>query len=373
MRSRSAALLAVCLLEVCLLTAPTGTAPARTDGIADAGICARCHEVQPALAAEAGGHAAFLDCVVCHEDRRPRRFGRRHRTVPTSCTSHHRTAETPHPRPGRALRPPRERRRCLKCHEVHGSTNASLVRTEIRWRGRLRPIDFPIDVEGVDGGLADDAGDGGFVDPAMPGHGLCEICHRDTRFYRADGQGEPHFTGDCTRCHDHAVHFEPVITDASCASCHPDEAANLEQPSLHHDKFSGQCSSCHAEQGPDPGPGHRAISACADCHSPERVATHVPPGTAIPCTQCHEPHGSDNIRLIRDVIRTLAGEGKPVHFDRLTGREDGSFASASDPGTGLCEVCHTRTQFYRADGGGDPHYIVPCTQCHAHSRGFSPR
>jgi predicted CXXCH cytochrome family protein len=350
------------LLLILGLTA-AGAARASAEGIAASGLCARCHATEVALAAEEGGHAPLLDCLPCHDDRRPGSFGPGHRSIPTSCIGHHTTTLETHPPPSHALRPARLRRSCLKCHDPHGSANLHLIRTAIRTGGHLHPIEFH------------DAGGavpGGFVDPTAPGHGLCEICHRTTRFYRANGQGESHFTGDCMVCHDHAASFAPVITDASCSSCHPDETARLAKANLHHDKFVGQCSRCHAEVQSEPGPGHRAISACADCHSAERVATHAP-GVGIPCTQCHEPHGTDNIRLVRDVIHTIQGADQPVHFDNLDGMADGSFASASAPGTGLCEICHTRTQFYRADGSGAPHYTVPCIRCHPHATGFLPQ
>ena len=325
--------------------------------LADSGVCARCHGTQAALAAT-GGHAPTLDCLTCHEDRRPGFFGHGHRTVPTSCTDHHTTMPATHPPPAAPLGTVRLQRSCLKCHDVHGSTNAHLIRTTIRARGRLRSVTFH------------DAGD--FVDPANPGHGLCEVCHRGTMFYPANGHGDAHFTGDCALCHDHAAGFEPVVTDANCPVCHASEAALLDKPNLHHDRFAGKCSSCHAEVLAEPGPGHRAISACADCHNPARVAAHVPPGTTIACTQCHEPHGTDNIRLVRDVISTSQGGDRSMLFDDLTGRSDGSFASASAPGSGLCEVCHTRTRFYRADATGAAHYTTTCTQCHPHAAGFLP-
>jgi len=325
---------------------------------ADVGICGRCHEREAALAEFAGGHAAVLDCTTCHEERRPGVFGHRHRKIPTSCTSHHAGVET-HPAPTTALRPARLQRSCLKCHDVHGSTNAHLVRTSIRARGRLRPVEFA-------------AGDS-FVDPIRPGHGLCEVCHETTRFYRASGDGDSHFTGDCTLCHDHAAGFHEVVSDANCESCHAEEAGRLAKPNLHHDRFAGKCSSCHAEATPEPGPGHRATSPCADCHAPALVATHVPPGEPLACVACHEPHGSDNIRLIRDVVRAPDGTDHALLFDDLTGRVDGSFASASAPGTGLCEVCHTRTNHYRVDGTGDPHYTTGCLTCHPHAAGFLPR
>ncbi len=329
----------------------------------DAAICARCHETEAALAAFDGGHAPSIDCITCHEDRRPGVFGNGHRAIPASCTSHHATPVVTHPPPAHALRPVRERRRCLRCHDPHGSENAHLIRTAILARGRFRPIDFR--PPAADAPLP-------FVDTARPGHGLCEVCHRSTKFYPANGRGQSHYTGDCTLCHDHAAGFQPVVSDANCAICHPGEAALLAKPTLHHAKFAGACSSCHAEVLPDPGPGHRATAACADCHSSALVTTHVPPGIAVPCMQCHDPHGSDNIRLVRDVIHTSQGTDRPLVFTSLTGQADGSFASASAPGTGLCEVCHTRTQFYRADGGGAPHYTTQCIVCHRHVSGFLP-
>jgi predicted CXXCH cytochrome family protein len=349
------------LVALCLVVAVACTARAWADGVADSGICARCHEIQAGLAASEGGHAAFLDCTTCHEIRRAG-VGRRHRTIPRDCTRHHATPVQTHPTPARTLKPRRLQRRCLKCHEPHGSENAHLVRSRIRKRGRLHPIDFQ-----AAGGVVP----GGFVDPVNPGTGLCEICHRNTRFYTASGDGESHYTSDCSACHDHAAGFGPVVTDANCALCHPDQAARLARGNLHQAKFSNECSACHAEVTPEAGPGHRAKADCADCHSPERVATHAP-GMAIPCTQCHDPHGSDNIRLVRDVIRTLQGTDQPVQFDSLTGRADGSFASESAPGAGLCEICHTKTQFYRADGGGLPHHVESCIRCHLHAQGFAP-
>jgi predicted CXXCH cytochrome family protein len=348
------------VVALCLVVGVAAAgAAAAADGLA--GLCSRCHEAQVSLLAM-GGHAPALDCVTCHEERRPGRFGRGHRSTPSTCTSHHAMPIETHPPMDRAPKPARLRRSCLKCHEPHGSENSHLVRPSIRTRGRVRPVEFH-----------DDGGSASFVDPARPGRGLCEVCHRTTKFYLASGHGASHFTGDCTLCHDHAAGFRAVVSDANCAVCHPAETAHLEKPSLHRTKFAGACSSCHVELTPEPGPGHRARSACADCHSPARVATHVPPGIGIPCTGCHDAHGSDNIRLVRDAIETLRGTEAPVRFDDVSGRADGSFASASAPGTGLCEVCHTRTQFYRADGAGAPHYTTPCESCHPHEAGFLPR
>jgi len=243
---------------------------------------------------------------------------------------------------------------------VHGSPNAHLVRRALPVRGdRLAEVRFE-----NEGGAAA----GGFTDPSAPGSGLCEVCHRRTDVYRADGRGEPHFTESCVLCHAHTAGFRPVITDASCTLCHAAEGARFAKPSEHSARFA--CSGCHAERTAAAEPGHRGSLPCGDCHDRQ---THAPPGhPALPCAQCHDPHGTDNPQLVRERIVTTQGAERPIRFDNISGRTDGSFASASAPGTGICEVCHTQTRFYRADGGGEEHFTFSCLPCHLHARGFEP-
>jgi predicted CXXCH cytochrome family protein len=322
--------------------------------------CVGCHSDELETTAATGGHSPLVDCNGCHADRRPGRVGRRHRAIPNCADCH--TEPTGHP--PRAAEPHGRRatRNCLGCHAVHGSPNLHLIRTDIIRRGVVSPIAFTSE-EG--------AAAGGFTDPADPGHGLCETCHRHTDFYVRNGSGKPHFTVTCTDCHAHDAHFQVVVTDANCAICHTDEAARFAKPSGHQASFAA-CSGCHAPgAAATPGPGHRAIEACQTCHPAN--ATHAPMGPpGFPCTQCHDPHGTDNARLVLDVLTTPSGTQVPIRFDNLLGRVDGSFASASAPGTGVCEVCHTTTKFYRADGSGDPHFTFSCLPCHLHAAGFAP-
>jgi hypothetical protein len=224
---------------------------------------------------------------------------------------------------------------------------------------------FPITFTNEEG-----AAPGGFTDPARPGHGLCEVCHRHTDFYRRDAKGKAHFAQTCTLCHLHADHFEPVVTEGNCAICHADQATRFARPSGHSARFD--CGGCHAEVSPTPGPGHRAVEACQSCH-PDN-ATHAPSGPpGLPCTQCHDPHGTGNINLVLDVLTTTLGTHVPIRFDNFDGRAEGSFASPSAPGTGVCEVCHTTTRFYRADGTGESHFTFSCLPCHLHAKGFQPQ
>jgi hypothetical protein len=79
------------------------------------------------------------------------------------------------------------------------------------------------------------------------------------------------------------------------------------------------------------------------------------------------------VNLVLDVLTTPAARQVPIVFNNYDGRADGSFASASAPGTGICEVCHTTTRFYRADGTGESHFTFSCLPCHLHADGFRPQ
>jgi hypothetical protein len=164
----------------------------------------------------------------------------------------------------------------------------------------------------------------------------------------------------------------PVAVYGSCAFCHTGLATAMVARGG-HGSLDVKCGLCHDNLTPDdPGPGHATVPACADCHIAQQ--THFDPaaGTARECLVCHAAHASANLLLVRRAIRTTEGTTAPIVFDNLQGLADGSFASASDPGTGICEVCHTTTLYYRSDGQGEPHFGFPCYTCHPHSAGFAP-
>lgn len=136
------------------------------------------------------------------------------------------------------------------------------------------------------------------------------------------------------------------------------------------------------------GDGHLLVrddsgQLCSDCHA---IATHSSQATStrygawgFDCRRCHAPHGTKNIFLVNEAIRTPSSGVKTVDFRSTTGVADYSFATVTNPGNGICEVCHTRTRNgdgtprFRNTGEGDggKHYGDNCVACHTHANGFA--
>lgn len=161
-------------------------------------------------------------------------------------------------------------------------------------------------------------------------------------------------------------------TYGACAVCHSD-VANRMFDNGGHGSLRIKCERCHEQLlDIDAGPGHRSIPACADCHGKQMTHQDPEAGTKEECLVCHTPHGSPNLFLVRQRIITPDGTAAPIEFTNVEGLADGGFASVSDPGTGLCEVCHSTTRFYPNDGMGEEHFPFTCFTCHTHAAGFAP-
>jgi len=219
----------------------------------------------------------------------------------------------------------------------------------------------------------------------------------------------------CSTCHDqHQSFYAPYLRmsnagDAICKECHaarneglgergthpvgfdypggtgefPDDAT-LTSVVLKADKV--ECLTCHAVHDATSGDANggegdgmllRAANdetLCQICHA-EHLG-HAAGGPWQPtCNDCHDTHDPDNENLALvavSVFNQTLGIARPVVFTAQSGPnsfDDGDPAENN----GVCQVCHTETNYHKHDGTGSSHYDGEnCTTCHPHDAGFMP-
>ena len=351
------------------------------------GSCAFCHND---VAMNVAPVSADLKCVDCHADQRPGEFGPGHRRIPGpdmvpsfAGPTHSIAAEAP-------------LGSCAFCHNQF-AMNVAPVSAD------LKCVDCHADQQPGEFGPGHRHIPGPDLVPAFAGpmhalgplqsFGSCAFCHNDKGVnMRASGVGVA-----CTFCHATALlpdfgpghrsfpgpdqvqsfagpahKLGPEAVYGQCGFCH-NELTVKALMSSGHGNLSLVCENCHSVLRPnDYGPGHERAPRCAECHAQQHTHQDPAVGTVRECTACHTPHGSMNILLINEQILTPSGTARSVVFNNILGLADGSFASVTQPGTGLCETCHTRTEFYRSDGTGGRHFPYACFTCHPHAAGFAP-
>jgi predicted CXXCH cytochrome family protein len=133
-----------------------------------------------------------------------------------------------------------------------------------------------------------------------------------------------------------------LLAEEDCAGCHPDLAAGKNL----HQAVSMGCKTCHSAIDAADVPHkktnniNRGLSLpqpdlCYGCHDKEKFTNkkvHV--AIAMGCTSCHNPHVSENAKLLKTAL--------PV----------------------LCFDCHDKTMFEKKVGHG-PASSGQCLLCHA--------
>ena len=192
-------------------------------------------------------------------------------------------------------------------------------------------------------------------------------------------------TGTCTPCHNGPVNW--TTGAVTCESCHSGirsviNGATAPDTSLaatlgHGAPTIGKgCTDCHERNARHLNGGTRLQAQltgglnveCRYCHdnssavataSFQNMSTHFLTkggSQAMACAQCHDPHGSTNLHMIRTVIN-----GKTILFNDMV---NGLVNTVTNQG--LCQVCHTQTAHYRAGVPENQHPTSGCLSCHQH-------
>jgi predicted CXXCH cytochrome family protein len=140
---------------------------------------------------------------------------------------------------------------------------------------------------------------------------------------------------------------------------------------------TNSCTFCHADYNNKPEPLTEdwiSFTVCKSCHANSGSATpaevHIVPGDTIWCETCHNPHHHQDIwphKYINTLIQKPDGTAKDVVFaDSL------DFVHGDPEYDGICEVCHTLTNYHRNNSSGDHTHNLgtDCMECHSHTGGF---
>ncbi len=294
---------------------------------------------------------------------------------------------------------------CIGCHNPHepDGQNLSLIASTVL--NQTTGLNKSVVFTARQGAKSYDDGD-----PAS-NDGICQVCHTGTDFHRHDGSGIPHNDGEtCIDCHRHEDGFLPSAGD-SCIACHSapqgKRSAVVDATGVGGHHLGGEfltdtdCERCHnqsqhrqgvvrlwadpndpsdviilgGEPGSDPAEADKLTPFCQSCHSAGEYAVHDVPGMWTPaCVACHSMHdpADTNRSAIAPLVHNLTlGQDKPILLTSRSG--PGSFSDGVEPNNGICQACHTQTQFHRHDGSGDDHNAgTDCIVCHPHAAGFKP-
>jgi DmsE family decaheme c-type cytochrome len=134
--------------------------------------------------------------------------------------------------------------------------------------------------------------------PAAKANQSCETCH---------GPGREHAeSGDKTKIRRFTA-MQPRDASDVCVSCHVRDSHAMWKGSM-HDMRNLSCVTCHSIHSPKSAAAQlKTVSVtetCVTCHKTEVAKTqrsgHMPLREGkMECTSCHDPHGSQNVRLLK--------------------------------------------------------------------------
>lgn len=161
---------------------------------------------------------------------------------------------------------------------------------------------------------------------------------------------------NCSFCHNlhgggYAALGDWAVTEDLCLSCHGDAGpATVDrdgvQVAVPKSGRNDDGNTFVAHNGAK----HSAPTNCWDCHN-------------------HEGEASLNFKMVQGLMPTPSSGDQTVVFTAWTGTN--SFADGDATYDGVCEVCHTATNYHQNIGPpGSHNFTDDCTACHLHGSGF---
>jgi predicted CXXCH cytochrome family protein len=220
---------------------------------------------------------------------------------------------------------------------------------------------------------------------------LCISCHSDKNAVDAKGPVHPPAVRDCIKCHDpHQSDnkyqlLKPTSGDKGanlCLDCHT-QGTNVPAKGSRHPALDMGCDTCHTTHKT----GDRtkqenvyhltkpAPALCLDCHDPkdeslQKAHQNQPFGTAV-CTQCHNPHQSDQPHLIQKFTHPPFAEGACDTCHQPP--KDGKVVLTNTDTRALCTMCHSeQAEKMEKAKVQHPGALGECIACHNPHAGKTP-
>jgi predicted CXXCH cytochrome family protein len=311
-------------------------------------LCVQCHEeLVEGVETAANVHDPAEDCLDCHDPHGSEVEGMLSAEQNELCIDCHDRDDILEEEYEHG---PVAKGACSKCHDPHSSPHEKLLRAT--------------------------------------GSDLCADCHDEViaEIEAAESIHTPAEEGDCTDCHHPHSGPQPKLLFAEkrelCRECHDDVVATAEEARVDHgcvlaDDECIQCHSPHAGSG-DVNLRMPQVDLCLDCHDKrvesggstllnmqswlaENPEWHEPVREGG-CSECHDPHGGENFRLLKETF--------PAKF----------YAPFEIDTYGLCFSCHERAMVTREvsrkvtefrDGDRNLHFVHvnrkkgrTCRACH---------
>jgi len=188
----------------------------------------------------------------------------------------------------------------------------------------------------------------------------CESCH---------GPGKQHVETDGEGPIGNPAKLKPRQVSELCTTCHTRSEHN-QWAGGKHDSRNISCATCHSVHEPKSENAQlkkvNQTETCVQCHKTQvsklHRAAHMPVREGkMECTTCHNPHGSQNVKMLR--------EGNSINESCATchAEKRGPFLWEHAPGRENCVTCHD------PHGSNNERMLVAkppllCQRCHVHSR-----
>ena len=316
-------------------------------------VTAKCH-ANMGTEKYVHGPASVGQCTICHQPTAKHEF-KPITNVGKVCSVCHEKQYT-----GKNIHPPVKEGKCTGCHDPHQSPYEFMLRGD---REKLCFICHDSKLAGekyVHGPVAEGGcsvchspHESDFPKLLMAeGNDVCFFCHADKQdaFQEKKHMHSPVKAG-CVKCHDpHSGPFENSLAADGrrelCLACHEDKQKYVDEVKVKHAGLEGEklCLACH-----DPHVADYAnqltmqpAELCLSCHdrqytSGDKVVVadmkttleqnkiYHGPIKQNDCSGCHDPHGSDNFRILLE-------EFPPVFY-----------APYDANNYKLCFMCHENT------------------------------